>query len=48
MSKVWLYRLVYLVLGAIALTNAGCLALAVGGAAGGAALGLAFYKRAEW
>jgi hypothetical protein len=40
--------MVYLLLGAIALANAGCLALAVGGAAGGAAAGYAIYKRAEW
>ncbi len=48
MSRVWLYRMVYLLLGAIALANGGCLALAVGGAAGGAAAGYAIYKRAEW
>jgi hypothetical protein len=48
MAKRWVVRTVYLVVAAIALANGGCLALAIGGAAGGAAAGYALYQRGEW
>jgi len=48
MSKRWLIQIAYLLMMVLALANAGCLALAIGGAAGGAAAGYAVYQSGQW
>jgi hypothetical protein len=48
MAKRWWTRAVFLIVAAVALANGGCLALAIGGAAGGAAAGYALYQRGQW
>jgi hypothetical protein len=48
MAKRWWVRAVFVMVAAVALANGGCLALAIGGAAGGAAAGYALYQRGQW
>jgi hypothetical protein len=48
MSKRWLIQIAYLLMVSVALANAGCVALAIGGAAGGAAAGYAVYQSGQW